>query len=76
MKQIREDQSVIDTQLFGGYESDSGFRTCSNSKVLSIFGILLADFRLKFQGLYTIVDMTLEILSRKAVQKSPKIDEP
>ena len=49
-------------------------RTCSNSKVLSIFGIILADFRLKFQGLYTIVDMTPEILSRKAAQKNPKID--
>jgi hypothetical protein len=34
----------------------------------------LAAFRLKFQGLYTIVDITPEILSRKSAQKNSKID--
>ena len=50
------------------------FGGCSQTKGSSIFGIILAAFRLKFQGSYTDVDITPEILSRKSAQKNPKID--
>jgi hypothetical protein len=53
---------------------DCSFRTCSESKASSIFGIILADFRFKSRGLYRDNGYYPRNLNRKSAQKNPKID--
>ena len=60
---------------FLSLDSKQALRTCLKSKGSSIFGIILADFRLKFHGLYTSVDITPEILIENRPKRTRKSTE-
>src|SRR3989344_2935894 len=47
-------------------------RGCLQNKASSLFGIILANFRSKSQGLYTQVDITPAIWTQKVAQQNPK----
>ncbi len=49
-KTIRRDGPIAAGKAGGIGEGGSPLRACSKSKGSSIFGIILASFRLKFQG--------------------------